>query len=142
LPRLSSPPHRIGHREPASALFHHQRDATLLWAGDIFALPSAYEVVPLAALEAGAAGLPLLAAELDGCGTAGGGETGYVGDRTGVSMAAGLRRFGSLPESRRQQMATAARAAAQQYGLDAFVEGWAKLYAGLETKGSRLDEDA
>jgi len=53
-------------------------------------------------------------------------------DRTGVSMAAGLRRFGSLPESRRQQMATAARAAAQRYGLDAFVAGWAKLYAGLE----------
>jgi hypothetical protein len=37
-----------------------------VWAGDIFALPSAYEVVPLAALEAGAAGLPLLATELDG----------------------------------------------------------------------------
>jgi hypothetical protein len=53
-------------------------------------------------------------------------------DRTGVSMAAGLRRFGSLPESWRQQMATAARAAAQRYGLDAFVAGWAKLYAGLE----------
>jgi hypothetical protein len=53
-------------------------------------------------------------------------------DRTGVSMAAGLRRFGSLPESRRQQMATVARAAAQRYGLDAFVAGWAKLYAGLE----------
>jgi glycosyltransferase involved in cell wall biosynthesis len=67
-------------------------------------------------------------------GPAGGadGETGYVVDRTGVSMAAGLRRFGSLPESRRQQMATAARAAAQRYGLDAFVAGWAKLYAGLE----------
>jgi hypothetical protein len=63
-------------------------------------------------------------------------------DRTGVSMAAGLRRFGSLPESRRQQMATAARAAAQRYGLDAFVAGWAKLYAGLKAKGSRLDEDA
>jgi glycosyltransferase involved in cell wall biosynthesis len=60
------------------------------------------------------------------------GETGYVVDRIGVSMAAGLRRFGSLPESRRQQMATAARAAAQRYGLDAFVAGWAKLYAGLE----------
>jgi hypothetical protein len=37
-----------------------------VWAGDIFALPSAYEVVPLAALEAGAAALPLLATELDG----------------------------------------------------------------------------
>jgi hypothetical protein len=56
----------------------------------------------------------------------------YDVDRTGVSMAAGLRRFGSLPESLRQQMATAARAAAQRCGLDAFVAGWAKLYAGLE----------
>jgi glycosyltransferase involved in cell wall biosynthesis len=95
-----------------------------LWAGDIFALPSAYEVVPLAALEAGAAGLPLLATELDSLrDLLADGETGYAVDRTGVSMAAGLRRFGSLPESRRQQMATAARAAAQRYGLDVFVAG-------------------
>jgi hypothetical protein len=81
----------------------------------------------------GAAGLPLLATGLDGLrDLLADGETGYVVDRTGVSMAAGLRRFGSLPESRRQQMATVARAAAQRYGLDAFVAGWAKLYAGLE----------
>jgi hypothetical protein len=58
----------------------------------------------------GAAGLPLLATELDGLrDLLADGETGYAGDRIGVSMAAGLRRFGSLPESWRQQMATAAR---------------------------------
>jgi glycosyltransferase involved in cell wall biosynthesis len=114
-----------------------------LWAGDIFALPSAYEVFPLAALEAGAAGLPLLATELDGLrDLLVDGETGYVVDRTGASIAAGLRRFGGLPDGRRQLMGTAVRSAAQRYGLEHFIAGWTKLYAGLEAEGSRLDEDA
>jgi glycosyltransferase involved in cell wall biosynthesis len=114
-----------------------------LRAGDIFALPSAYEVFPLAALEAAAAGLPLLATELDGLrDLLVDGETGFVVDRTGVSIAAGLRRFGHLTEGQRRTMGTAARAATQRYGLDAFIAGWEKLYASLEAGGSRLDEDA
>jgi hypothetical protein len=56
------------------ALVGMQDDVRLfLRAGDIFALPSAYEVVLLA----------------DG--------TRLRRRRTGVSMAAGLRRFGGLP---------------------------------------------
>jgi glycosyltransferase involved in cell wall biosynthesis len=114
-----------------------------LRAGDIFALPSAYEVLPLAALEAAAASLPLLATKLDGLRELlVDGETGYVVDRSGVSIAAGLRRFDHLADDQRRTMGRAARAATLRFGMDAFIAGWAKLYASLEAEGSRLDEDA
>jgi glycosyltransferase involved in cell wall biosynthesis len=119
-----------------------------LWAGDLFALPSAYEALPLAALEAAAAGLPLLVSELPGLrDLVADGRSGYVVDRTAAGIAAGLRGFGQLTEERRRAMGRSARAATRPYGLDVFIAGWARLYAALEAEragrdASRLDEDA
>ena len=119
-----------------------------LWAGDLFALPSAYEAFPLAALEAAAAGLPLLVSELPGLGhLVADGRTGYVVDRTAAGIAAGLRDFDRLTEEQRWAMGSSARAATRPYGLDVFVAGWARLYAALEAERagcdvSRLGEDA
>jgi glycosyltransferase involved in cell wall biosynthesis len=119
-----------------------------LWAGDLFALPSAYEAFPLAALEAAAAGLPLLASELPGLrDLVANGRTGYVVDRTAEGIAAGLRSFGHVTEEQRRTMGRSARAATRPYGRDGFVAGWARLYAALQAErsgcdASRLDEDA
>jgi glycosyltransferase involved in cell wall biosynthesis len=103
-----------------------------LWSGDVFALPSTYEAFPLAALEAAAAGLPLLATKLHGLtDLLLDGDNGYVLEPTQASVAAALQRFGRLGEEDRHVMGQSARAAAQLYGVDAFVASWRKLYAAL-----------
>jgi glycosyltransferase involved in cell wall biosynthesis len=103
-----------------------------LWSGDVFALPSTYESFSLAAFEAAAAGLPLLATKLHGLtDLLLDGDNGYVLEPTQASIAAGLQRFGRLGEEERCAMGQSARASAQLYGVDAFVAGWRKLYAAI-----------
>jgi glycosyltransferase involved in cell wall biosynthesis len=125
-----------------------------LWSGDVFALPSAYESFSLAGFEAAAAGLPLLATELHGLrDLLLDGGNGFVVQPTRASVAAALERFGRLGEEERRAMGRSARAAAQLYGVDAFVASWRKLYAGLAAERahaspvagldmSRRDKDA
>jgi glycosyltransferase involved in cell wall biosynthesis len=117
-----------------------------LWSGDVFALPSSYEAFPLAALEAAAAGLPLLATELHGLrDLLVDGGNGFMFQPTLASVAAGLQRFGRLDEEERRAMGRSARATAQRYGVDAFVANWGKLYAALaaghETSGEAAEVD-
>lgn len=103
-----------------------------LWSSDLFALPSTYEAFPLAALEAAAAGLPLLATKLHGLtDLLLDGGNGFVLEPTQASVAAGLQRFGRLDQEERRAMGQSARTAAEAYGVDAFVDSWRKLYAGL-----------
>jgi glycosyltransferase involved in cell wall biosynthesis len=110
-----------------------------LWSGDVFALPSAYEAFPLAALEAAAAGLPLLATELHGLrDLLVDGGNGFILQPTQASVAAGLQRFGRLNEEQRRTMGQSARAAAQRYGVDAFVAKWGKLYAALAAEAEHV----
>jgi glycosyltransferase involved in cell wall biosynthesis len=109
-----------------------------LWSGDVFALPSTYEAFPLAALEAAAAGLPLLATRLYGLtDVLLDGGNGFVLEPTQAGVAAGLQRFGSLGEEERRAMGQSARAAAHLYGVDAFVANWRKLYAALAAERAR-----
>jgi glycosyltransferase involved in cell wall biosynthesis len=103
-----------------------------LWSGDVFVLPSTYEAFSLAAFEAAAAGLPLLATELHGLtDLLVDGGNGFILEPTQASVAAGLQRFGRLDREERRAMGQSARAAAQLYGVDAFVASWRKLYAAL-----------
>jgi glycosyltransferase involved in cell wall biosynthesis len=103
-----------------------------LWSGDVFVLPSAYEAFSLAAFEAAAAGLPLLATELHGLtDLLVDGGNGFIVEPTQASVAAGLQRFGRLDGEERRAMGQSARDAVQPYGLDAFVANWRKLYAAL-----------
>jgi glycosyltransferase involved in cell wall biosynthesis len=125
-----------------------------LWSGDVFALPSTYESFSLAAFEAAAAGLPLLATKLHGLtDLLLDGGNGFILEPTQASIATALQRFGRLGEEERRAMGQSARASAQLYGVDAFVSSWRKLYAaiaaerghsspvtGLDT--SRPDRDA
>jgi glycosyltransferase involved in cell wall biosynthesis len=109
-----------------------------LWSSDVFALPSTYEAFPLAALEAAAAGLPLLATKLHGLtDVLLDGGNGFVLEPTQAGVAAGLQRFGRLGEEERRAMGQSARAAAHLYGVDAFVANWRKLYAALAAERAR-----
>jgi glycosyltransferase involved in cell wall biosynthesis len=114
-----------------------------LWSSDVFALPSAYETFSLAAFEAAAAGLPVLATELHGLrDLLVDGGNGFIIQPTQSGIAQGLQRFGRLSAEERQAMGRSARAAAQQYGVDAFVANWGKLYAALAAEAARPGEAA
>lgn len=101
-----------------------------LWAADAFVFPSAYEVFPLVAMEAAAAGLPLLAtgvhevAELivDG-------ENGFLLERSAQGVTDGLRALARrTPEERREMGRRASMRVQERCGIDTFLDGWARLY--------------
>lgn len=105
-----------------------------LWAADVFALPSYYEVFPLVALEAAAAGLPLLVARLNGVEEfIRDGENGIVVERNLPSIEAALRAFSQISQDERRTWGERARRDVQCYSGDAFVERWSALYRELET---------
>jgi hypothetical protein len=105
-----------------------------LWAGDIFALPFAYEVVPLAALEAGGRRPHCSRPSWTACGTC-----WRMGDR--LRRGSHRHQHGSRPAAVRQPSGEPAPADGNGGGgggatvrLDAFVEGRSKLHASLEAK--------
>jgi glycosyltransferase involved in cell wall biosynthesis len=100
-----------------------------LWSSDVFTLPSYYEVFPLVALEAAAAGLPLLVTSLNGV------EeflipekNGLLVERTAESMTGGLKRLGALPEQALREMGRRAQEDVQQYATRHFVSRWRDFY--------------
>ncbi len=102
------------------------------WAADAFILPSCYEVFPLVALEAAAAGLPLVATPVNGV------EemldhnfNGLVIERTADSVATGMRRIATMTSGQRREMGDRARQTVTRYSSDRFVSAWRDLYEGL-----------
>jgi len=103
-----------------------------LWASDVLAFPSAYEIFSLAILQAAAAGLPPIVSE----GLYGAEEfvrhgiNGWIVPRNiesvGTAMASAIAHRECLTA-----MSAAARAAVQQYSRHAFVAKWHDLYAEL-----------
>jgi glycosyltransferase involved in cell wall biosynthesis len=105
-----------------------------LWAADVFALPSYYEVFPLVALEAAAAGLPLLVARLNGVEEfIRDGENGIVVERNVASIEAALQAFSEISQEERRGWGRRASRDVQCYSGDAFVERWSALYRELES---------
>lgn len=99
------------------------------WAADAFILPSCYEVFPLVALEAAAAGLPLVSTRVNGVEEFL--EEGYNGleiERSTASVAAALRRLAAMGAEERRAMGGHARQAVTRYGRDCFVSGWREIY--------------
>jgi glycosyltransferase involved in cell wall biosynthesis len=101
-----------------------------LHASDAFVLPSAYEAFPLVALEAAAAGLPLLVTPLHGVEEyVRHGLNGLVVDRQPVALANGLASLATLSPADRVAMGEVARKDVAVYGVDAFVDAWRTVYA-------------
>ena len=99
------------------------------WAADAFILPSCYEVFPLVALEAAAAGLPLLATRVNGVEEfLRDGENGIAIERYVASIAQAIRRLAGMSAGERQQMGANARETVMQYGRENFVKAWRNLY--------------
>jgi glycosyltransferase involved in cell wall biosynthesis len=113
------------------SFFETQRDIrSILWAADALVLPSHYEVFPLVALEAAAAGLPLLTTPLNGVEEfLSDADNGFVMERTVASVSSTMARFAALPPNARSYMGRRAYASVQQYGAEQFVSAWSHLYA-------------
>jgi glycosyltransferase involved in cell wall biosynthesis len=107
-----------------------------LWAADALVLPSHYEVFPLVALEAAAAGLPLLVTPLNGVEEfLRDGENGLLTRRDVAGVSECLARFAGMSPEQRCAMGRQARIDAQRYGLTHFVAAWSKLYREVELHG-------
>jgi glycosyltransferase involved in cell wall biosynthesis len=102
------------------------------WAADAFIMPSCYEVFPLVALEAAAAGLPLVATKVNGVEEVLDHDyNGLVIERTADSVATGMRRIAAMTSEQRRQMGDRARQTVTRYGGESFVSAWRDLYEGL-----------
>jgi glycosyltransferase involved in cell wall biosynthesis len=100
-----------------------------LWAFDVFALPSQYEAFPLVALEAAAAGVPLLVTPLHGTEEyVTNGQNGFVVDRSSEAVQKALSTIMDVGSDRLRAMGERARASVQQYSIAAFLDNWRALY--------------
>jgi len=101
-----------------------------LHASDVFVLPSAYETFSLVALEAAAAGLPLLVTALHGVEEyVREGRNGFVVERELAAIAEGMAKFVALSPAERAALGQVARHDATRYRPDAFVDAWRAVYA-------------
>ena len=99
------------------------------WAADAFILPSCYEVFPLVALEAAAAGLPLLVTKVNGVEEILlDGENGVAIERDSASIRRAIGRLTNMALADRQHMGARAREAVLRYGSDHFVSAWKEFY--------------
>ena len=100
-------------------------------AADAFVLPTAYEAFPLVALEAAAAGLPLLAARVSGVEELiDDGRNGWFVERDAAMIAGRLRTLAADPDLR-ARMGAAARESTEGYSWNSVVDAYVKLYATL-----------
>jgi UDP-glucose:(heptosyl)LPS alpha-1,3-glucosyltransferase len=108
------------------------RDVPLVLAvADALVFPSTYEAFPLVALEAAAAGLPILATPVNGVRElVQDGRSGMLIERDPGSIAAALRRLGEDSQLRRS-IGQAAREASLDYSWDRMVERHHELYQRL-----------
>jgi glycosyltransferase involved in cell wall biosynthesis len=98
-----------------------------LAAADAFVLPSAYESFSLAAFEAAATGLPVLATEVGAVAEIVGAGGGAFVDRNAESVGAALRTIADSPDSA-AEMSRCARRAAERFGWDTAVDKYVELY--------------
>jgi UDP-glucose:(heptosyl)LPS alpha-1,3-glucosyltransferase len=99
-------------------------------AADMFVLPSEYETFSLAAYEAAATGVPVVATSVSGITELVAAGGGVVVDRTAASVADGLGRLAGDAALRRA-LGDGARAWATRFGWDASAESTFELYRQL-----------
>jgi glycosyltransferase involved in cell wall biosynthesis len=107
-----------------------QQDARpYLWSADAFILPSSYETFSLAAYEAAAANLPVIAPALNGiCDLLVDGGTGFVIEPSVASIVRALERLLQTQSADRMKIGARAKEAASSYSIERFIESWRSLY--------------
>jgi glycosyltransferase involved in cell wall biosynthesis len=110
-----------------------------LWAADAFAAPSAYEVFPLATLQAAAAGLPLVVTPLQAVSAFfEDGRNGIAIDRDAADIARALARLAEGEPAWRLELGAQARLAAAEFDAPRFTERWRDLYRELGVLGAEM----
>lgn len=129
----------VGHAVRFTGLLQDVRPA--LWASDVFAFPSNYETFGLAAAQAAAAGLPVMACE----GVHGlaefvvHGRGGWLVARTHAAILGWLKQVLANPAAL-PDMGRVAAQAVRPYGRERFQELWRELLG--EAAGDRLPQPA
>jgi glycosyltransferase involved in cell wall biosynthesis len=101
-----------------------------LWSAEAFVLPSYYETFSLVTFEAAAAGVPVLVSRLYGVEEfLVDGKNGFLIDTTSEGVRGGLQRLLASSPHDRDLVGAQAASSVQSYGLDAFLNGWKKVYA-------------
>jgi glycosyltransferase involved in cell wall biosynthesis len=115
------------------------RDVASAWAAfDVCAFPSLWEGTPLTVFEALAAGKPIVATDADGLSDVlAAGETARIVPK--ADAAALAREIVWLMDrpAERQRLSAAARLAARDYDISAFVRKMERLYTGLHEVSRR-----
>jgi glycosyltransferase involved in cell wall biosynthesis len=102
----------------------------LLWASDAFAMPSLKEGLGVAALEAMASGLPVIASDVGGL------REVVEDDRTGIivppanpeKIASAIKRLAESPELRSQMSAAARARVVENYSMEQMAARTLALY--------------
>jgi glycosyltransferase involved in cell wall biosynthesis len=121
-------------------LLGHRDDVQrILAATDVFVLASEHEAVPMALLEAMAAGLPVLATGVGGIpAIVSDGESGFlVPPRDPEAMAAKLAQLGADPHLRRSMGRTGARLHREHWQAEAMIDGYARVLTELGARDRR-----
>jgi glycosyltransferase involved in cell wall biosynthesis len=101
------------------------------WAADAFVLPSVYEVFPLVALEAAAAGIPMIVSPLNGVEEfLRDGANGFLIERSSSGVADGVNRLLALSQAQRDALGARAQQDVRQYSIPAFQEKWREVFSG------------
>jgi glycosyltransferase involved in cell wall biosynthesis len=100
-------------------------------ASDVFLLPSWYETFSLAAFEAAACGLPIVAAPVSGVDElVGDGEAGRIVERTPGALGAALTALAVSPETR-ERLGAAARERSAEYTWERSTDAVLAVYRSL-----------
>lgn len=104
-----------------------------LWSSDAFVLPSAYEVFPLVALEAAAAGLPLLSTPVNGVVEfLSEGRNGHQLSQVPAEIAQVIERISRSSQEQLHQLGLHAAEDVERFGVASFTQAWNDLYYGLD----------
>jgi len=122
----------LGISERVSFVGLHKDIRPYLWTSDAFVFPSVHETFPLVCLQATAAGLPLIATNLNGLERLlQHGVTGWRVERTVESVAQAMN-AALADKARTVKMGQQAQAAARRYDLPAFQQHWMELLATVD----------
>lgn len=106
-------------------------------AFDVFALPSLYEGMPYVLLEAAAAGLPIVAADVGGVRTVvTPGRNGFIAPNWDASAFAGHLAALAADGARRAAMGAAAREVAREYTIERMIAETVAVYRNARVVGA------